>query len=117
MRHKKHKYNIGSGPAHRISLMKNLALAIVNHKKIKTTHIQCKAIKPYIEKLITLAKVDTIANRRLAFSRMPNRTSIKILFSEIAPQYKERQGGYTRIMKLPDGRVGDNTKMSYIALV
>lgn len=117
MRHQRHKYKVGNGPAHRISLMKNLAIEIIDHGKIKTTHAKCKAIKPYVERLITLAKDDTIANRRLAYSRLNNKEAVKTLFSDLGPKFKERQGGYTRIMKMADKRVGDNASMSYIALV
>jgi len=117
MRHGKHKYNVGSSPAHRVSLMRNLAIEIIDHGMIKTTHTKCKAIKPYVEKLITLAKNDTVANRRLAFSRLNNKKAVQTLFNDVAPKFKKRNGGYTRIMKLSEGRVGDNAKMSYIALV
>lgn len=117
MRHQRHKYKVGVSPSHRVSLMRNLASEIIDHKQIKTTHAKCKAVKPYIEKLITLSKVDSVANRRIAFSRLQDKNAVKVLFTELGPKYKERPGGYTRIMKLADGRVGDNAKMSYIALV
>lgn len=117
MRHQRHKYKIGTGPSHRKSLMRNLAVEIIDHGQIKTTHAKCKAIKPYVERLITLAKTDTVANRRLAASRLNNKLAVQKLFAEVGPKFKERAGGYTRIMKMADGRVGDNAKMSYIALV
>ena len=97
--------------------MKNLASEIIDHGRIKTTITKAKAIKPYVEKLITLAKVDTVANRRLAFRRLNNKLAVKKLFSEVGPKFKERNGGYTRLLKLTDGRVGDNAKMSYIELL
>lgn len=117
MRHKKIKYRIGTTDAHRKSLLRNLAVEVIDHGKIKTTHTKCKAIKPYVEKLITLAKEDTVANRRLAASRLGNKAAVQKLFTVVGPKFKERPGGYTRILKLADGRVGDNAKMSYIALV
>jgi large subunit ribosomal protein L17 len=117
MRHRKHKYNVGKNPAHRVSLIRNLASEIIDHGKIKTTHTKCKAVRPYVEKLITLAKVDTVANRRLADSRIKNKAVVQKLFNEVAPKYKERPGGYTRILKLSDRRLGDNAKVSYISLV
>jgi large subunit ribosomal protein L17 len=117
MRHQKKKYRIGTTPAHRNSLLKNLASEIILHGKIKSTHTKCKAVQPYVEKLVTLAKSDSIANRRLAFKKLNNKDMVHKLFNDVAPKFKERAGGYTRVMKLPDGRVGDNAKMSYIALV
>jgi large subunit ribosomal protein L17 len=118
MRHKKHKYKLGVQPSHRVSLMKNLASEIIDHGKIKTTHAKCKALQIYVEKIITFAKKDTVANRRLCASRLGNnRDIVKKLFTEVAPKFVDRPGGYTRIMKLADGRVGDNAKMSYISFV
>ena len=117
MRHQKKKYKIGTTPAHRRSLLRNLATEIIDHGKIKTTQAKCKAVRPYVEKLITLAKVDGVANRRLAFARLGNKKAVKRLFEVVAPNYKERNGGYTRILKLPDGRVGDNAPVGFIALV
>jgi len=117
MRHQKHKHSIGTNPAHRKSLMRNLASEIIDHGKIKTTHTKCQAIRGYVEKLVTLAKVDSVANRRLAFQKLNNKEAVKKLFDEVGPKLKSRPGGYTRILKLADGRVGDNTSMSYIAFV
>lgn len=117
MRHQKKKYRIGTTPAHRNSLLKNLAAEIILHGKIKTTHTKCKAVQPYVEKLVTMAKKDTVANRRNASRKLDNKDMVQKLFADVGPKFKERPGGYTRVMKLPDGRVGDNAKMSYIALV
>ncbi len=117
MRHQRHKYKVGTSPSHRVSLMRNLAVEVIDHGKIKTTHAKCKAIQPYVEKLISLGRVDSVANRRLAASRLNNKEAVQKLFSEVSPKYTERKGGYTRITKLADGRVGDNAKMSFISLV
>ena len=117
MRHARRKYKIGTTPSHRKALVRNLLIEIIDHGKIKTTHAKCKAVQGPVEKLITLAKEDTIANRRTAFKKLNNKAIVQKLFSEISPKFKERNGGYTRVMKLADGRVGDNAKMSYIALV
>ena len=117
MRHQRHKYKLGVDPAHRVSLLKNLSSELIDHKKIKTTQIKCKALKIYVEKLVTLAKVDSVANRRRAFTKLNNKNAVKVLFDELGPKFKERPGGYTRIMKLADGRVGDNAKMGFIAFV
>ena len=117
MRHQNRKYRIGTNPSHRKSLMRNLAIEVIDHGKIKTTHAKCKAIQGFVEKLITLAKNDSVANRRLAFKKLNNKDAVKRLFDDVAPKFKERNGGYTRILKLADGRVGDNAKVSFIALV
>ncbi len=117
MRHGRKKYRIGSDPSHRKALLRNLACEIIDHGQIKTTNIKCKALQPYVEKLVTLAKVDSVANRRLAFSKLNNKEAVKQLFDTVAPKFKERNGGYTRILKLADGRVGDNAPMSFIAFV
>ena len=116
MRHKKIKYSIGSDPAHRKSLLRNLAIEVIDHGRIKTTHTKCKAVKPFVEKLITIAKTDSIANRRLAFKKLNNKEAVKNLF-EVATNYKDRNGGYTRILRLADARVGDGSDMSFIGLV
>ena len=84
MRHNKRKYSIGSSPSHRKSLMRNLAIELIDHGRIRTTHTKCKAIKPFIEKLVTIAKVDTVANRRLAFKKLNNKAAVGTLFSTVA---------------------------------
>lgn len=117
MRHGNHKYKLGVQPSHRKALMKNLAVEIIDHGKIKTTQTKAKALRPYVEKLVTLAKTDSIANRRLAYQRLNNKEAVAKLFAEVGPKFKERNGGYTRITKLPDGRMGDASKMGYISFV
>lgn len=117
MRHSKYKYKLGLNPAHRKSLLRNLSVSLIDHGKIKTTSAKCKALKSYIEKLVTIAKIDSIANRRLVFSRINSHKAVKKLFGDVAPKFRERAGGYTRIVKLADGRVGDHAKMSYISFV
>ena len=117
MRHKMRKHKIGSNPSHRMALLKNLSIELIDHKKIKSTHAKCKAMKSYVEKLVTIARNDTVANRRLAFQKLNNKKAVQTLFAEVGPKFKDRPGGYTRILKLPEGRAGDNAKMSYIAFV
>jgi large subunit ribosomal protein L17 len=116
MRHKKHKYKLNVDPAHRKAMVKNLAVSLLDHGAIKTTHARAKAVQSYIEKLVTVAKKDSVANRRLAYSRLNNKKAVTQLF-ELAPKFNERPGGYTRVLKLTDGRVGDNSKMSHISFV
>ena len=117
MRHQRHKYKLGVRPSHRVSMIKNLASEIIDHGMIKTTLTRAKAVKPVVEKLVTLSKNDTVANRRLAFKKLNDKDAVNKLFTELGPKFKERNGGYTRIMKLSDNRVGDNSKMAYIAFV
>ena len=116
MRHAKIKYNIGTNAAHRKALLRNLACEVIEHGKIKTSLTKCKAIRPLVEKLVTLAKKDSVANRRLAFAKLGDKKAVKRLFDVLAPEFQKRQGGYTRIFKLADGRIGDNAKMAFIAL-
>ena len=117
MRHSKHQNKLGVNPSHRKSLMRNLAIEIIDHEQIKTTQAKARAVKSFVEKLVTLAKVDSIHNRRVAFSKLNNKEAVGKLFSEIGPKFKERNGGYTRITKLADKRVGDASKMGYISFV
>lgn len=117
MRHQRHKYKLGVDPSHRKAMIKNLSISLIEHGSIKSTHARCKALQPYVERLITIAKKDSVANRRLAYSRLNSKAAVKRLFDEVGPKFKERNGGYTRVLKLSDGRVGDNAKMSYISLV
>lgn len=117
MRHSKHKFKLGVNPSHRKSLIKNLCIELIDHGKIKTTITKSRAIQGKFEKLITLAKNDTLANRRLAFRKLNNKNAVNTLFVTVAPKFKERNGGYTRIIKLADQRVGDASKMSIISLV
>ena len=117
MRHQRHKNKLGVQPSHRVSMMKNLASELIDHKKIKTTLSRARATRSFVEKLVTLSKIDSVANRRLAYQKLGNRNAVQTLFTELGPKFAERKGGYTRILKLADGRVGDNAKMSYIAFV
>ena len=117
MRHGKHKNKMNVSPSHRKLLVRNLMCELVKHGKIKTTLPKCKAIRPVVEKLVTISKIDTVANRRLAYSKLNNRNAVTELFSNIGPRHVERKGGYTRIVKVPDLRVGDGAKMAYIAFL
>ncbi|HLW57680.1 MAG TPA: 50S ribosomal protein L17, partial [Bacteriovoracaceae bacterium] len=93
------------------------SIELITHGKIKTTETKAKALKPYIEKLVTLAKNDTIANRRLAFTKLNNKEAVSNLFANVAPKFKQRPGGYTRLLKLSDRRLGDGAKEAIIAFV
>lgn len=117
MRHGNHKYKLGVKPQHRKALIQGLASDLISHGKIKTTETKAKAVKPFIEKLVTLAKHDTVANRRLAFTKLNNKNAVTELFTNVAPKFKQRPGGYTRLLKLAEPRLGDGAKEAYIAFV
>ena len=117
MRHGNHRYTLGVKPAHRQAIIKNLAIEVFEHGKIKTTHARCMALRGYVEKLITLAKEDTVHNRRVAYAKLNNKDAVSNLFGKVAPKFKTRNGGYTRVIKISEGRVGDSAKVSYFSLV
>ena len=116
MRHRKAGRALGRNMSHRKATMKSLALALFKHNAIKTTVAKSKELRIYAEPLITLARTDNVANRRLAFAELRDNTIVKKLFTEIAPAYAERPGGYTRILKM-NHRVGDGAQMARIELV
>ena len=119
MRHQKTRHKLSRDAAHRKALLANLCIEVIDHERIKTTEAKAKAVKPEIEKLITLAQARatcTRAGRRSRPCSTPTRASIYKLFEEIAPRYTERPGGYTRILKLGP-RPSDATEMVYLELV
>ncbi len=118
MRHQKTRHKLSRTTAHRKALLMNLSKEIIQHERIQTTEAKAKAVKPEIEKLITLARRGDIAARRQAAATLqsPDKGVIHKLFEEIAPRYAERPGGYTRILKLGP-RMSDSTEMVYIELV
>ena len=117
MRHQKTRNKLSRDSAHRKALLMNLTKEVLEHERIKTTEAKAKAVKPEIEKLITLAKTDTLHARRQALSALgQDKFSVYKLFEEIAPRYSERPGGYTRILKLGPRR-SDATEMVFLELV
>jgi large subunit ribosomal protein L17 len=117
MRHQKQKGKLSRDSAHRKALLMNLSREIIDHEKIKTTQAKAKAVKPELERLITLAKKGDQHSRRLAMARLGQDKSVVYkLFEEIAPRYAERPGGYTRISKLGPRR-SDATEMVFLELV
>ena len=117
MRHQKTRHKLSRTSSHRKSLLANLCVEVIDHERIKTTEAKAKAVKPEIEKLITLAKKGDHHSRRLAMARLgQDKFVVYKLFEEIAPRYAERAGGYTRILKLGP-RSSDATEMVYIELV
>ncbi len=116
MRHRKSGRHLNRTSSHRQAMFRNMAVSLMEHEIIKTTLPKAKELRRIAEPLITLAKQDTVANRRLAFDRTRSKAIVGKLFSELGPRYSERPGGYTRILKCGQ-RVGDSAPMAYIELV
>lgn len=116
MRHRKSVEKLGRTAAHRKATLANLAAALFERKHITTTEAKAKATRRYSERLITLAKKETLHARRLALGRLRQKRIVKILFDDIAPQYADRSGGYTRVVKLGQ-RPGDGARMAVLELV
>src|SRR6185312_8431711 len=116
MRHMKSGRKLNRTSAHREAMFKNMASSLFKHELIRTTLPKAKELRRVAEPLITLAKTDGVANRRLAFSRMRDKEAVGKLFMELGPRYRERGGGYLRILKC-GYRVGDNAPMAYVELV
>ncbi|MFC5438161.1 50S ribosomal protein L17 [Rhodanobacter umsongensis] len=116
MRHQKSGRKLNRTSSHREAMFRNMASSLVKHELIRTTLPKAKELRRVAEPLITLAKTDGVANRRLAFSRMRDKEAVGKLFVELGPRYKERPGGYLRILKC-GFRPGDNAPMAYVELV
>lgn len=116
MRHRKSGRAFSRTSAHRKAMFKNMAVSMIEHELIKTTLPKAKELRSVVEPLITLAKVDSVANRRLAFARLRSEAAVAKLFTEIAPRMQQRPGGYLRILKCGN-RAGDNAPMAYVELV
>jgi large subunit ribosomal protein L17 len=117
MRHLKAGRKLGRNASHRLALMRNLARALFEHERIITTVEKAKEARPFVEKLITLAKKGTLHARRLALSRLPDREIVAKLFKEIGPRFEDRQGGYTRIIKRHERRLGDAGHTAFLELL
>lgn len=116
MNHHTSKRKFGREMNQRNALIKSLALSLVVHKKIDTTLAKAKELRPFVEKLVTKGKIGTLASRRLIVERIGSPRGVKILVDELAPKYKDRNGGYTRITRLPR-RQGDASPMAVIEFV
>jgi len=116
MRHRKSGRHLNRTSSHREAMFKNMAVSLFEHEIIKTTLPKAKELRRVAEPLITLAKEDSVANRRLAFSRTRSKDAVGKLFNELGPRYQEREGGYLRILKC-GFRAGDNAPMAYVELV
>lgn len=116
MRHRNSGVKLGRTSSHRKAMFQNITNSLFEHELIKTTLVKAKELRRVAEPLITLAKEDSVANRRLAFSRTRNKVIVGKLFNELGPRYKTRPGGYLRIIKC-GYRDGDNAPMAYVELV
>ena len=116
MRHRKSGRQLNRNSSHRKAMFRNMACSLLEHEVIKTTVPKARELKRVAEPLITLAKNDSVANRRLAFSRTGSKAVVGKLFSELGPRYQERPGGYTRILKC-GFRTGDAAPMAFVELV
>lgn len=117
MRHGKKINHLGRKSAHRHALLSNMASSLILNKRITTTVAKAKALRKYVEPLLTKAKDDSTHARRTVFSYLQNKESVKTLFGEVASKIADRPGGYTRIIKMGEVRVGDNAEMCLIELV
>jgi large subunit ribosomal protein L17 len=132
MRHRKAGYKLGRNAPHRLALYRNLAMALIRHERIITTVEKAKAVRPFVEKLITLAKKNTLHARRLVIMRLGStsnaevqpegdkpdlRTVVQKLFSDLGPRFKDRLGGYTRVVKRHERRLGDAGRTAFLELL
>lgn len=116
MRHRHSGRQLNRNSSHRKAMFRNMTSSLVEHELIKTTLPKAKELRGYAEPLITLAKQDSVANRRLAFDRLRNKETVGKLFGELGPRYQTRPGGYIRILKC-GFRTGDKAPMAYVELV
>ncbi|WP_373378719.1 50S ribosomal protein L17 [Cupriavidus nantongensis] len=116
MRHRHGLRKLNRTSSHRLAMLRNMSNSLFQHELIKTTVPKAKELRKVVEPLITLAKKDTVANRRLAFARLRDRDMVTKLFTELGPRYAARPGGYTRILKF-GFRQGDNAPMALVELV
>ncbi|MBT3698485.1 MAG: 50S ribosomal protein L17 [Methylococcales bacterium] len=116
MRHRKTGRKLNRNSSHRKALFSNMVNSLIKHEIIKTTLPKAKELRGFAEPLITLAKSDSVAKRRLAFARLRDKDSVAKLFAELGPRYQERPGGYLRVLKC-GFRTGDTAPMAYVELV
>jgi large subunit ribosomal protein L17 len=116
MRHNKGGFKLGRNPANRKALLRNLTASLIEKNRIETTLTKAKAVKPIVEKMVTLGKSGTLASKRRALAFLYKRKTVQILFDELAPRFMDRHGGYTRILK-GDFRKGDGAEMAIIEFI
>lgn len=117
MRHRVAGYKLGRTTSHRIAMTRNMAVSLIEHERIITTSPKAKAVKPFVERLVTLAKDPSTHNRRRAFALLRSKGAVEKLFDTLGPRFSERPGGYCRIMKLLKPRLGDAGERSILEFV
>ena len=117
MRHRVAGAKLGRTASHRRAMKRNMASSIIEHERITTTLVKAKAIRPYVEKLVTLARTDNVHNRRNAYAILRNKDAVSKLFETLGPRFATRPGGYTRILKLSKPRLGDAADRAIIEFV
>src|SRR5213593_4179276 len=117
MRHRKRTWKLGRNSAHRRATRRNLVAALIRHERIVTTVPKAKAFRPFAERLITLAKEKDLHRFRRAIALLGDREAVRKLFDVLGPRFKARPGGYTRILRLPQWRLGDNGRLAIFELV
>jgi large subunit ribosomal protein L17 len=116
MRHRKHRSRLNRTTEHRKALMRNLAVALIEHERIHTTAPKARQLRPFVERLVTLGRDGSLAARRRAFSRLGKKQAVHKLFTVIGPRFQERPGGYTRVVKA-ERREGDGAEMAFIEFI
>jgi large subunit ribosomal protein L17 len=116
MRHRHGLRKLNRTSSHRLAMLRNMMVSLLRHEAIKTTLPKAKELRRVVEPMLTLGKTDTLANKRLAFSRLRDREIVGKLFSDLGPRYATRNGGYVRILKM-GFRVGDNAPMAFVELM
>ena len=117
MRHLARSRRLGVKTGHRVALLRNLLRGLVRDGRIRTTVARAKVLRPYVEKIVTRLKDPTVANVRHVYALVNDRDAVYSLTHDVAPKFKTRAGGYTRVLKMAESRLGDNAPMSYIAFV
>ena len=117
MRHRVAGYKLGRTTSHRTAMFRNMASSVIEHERIVTTLQKAKAVKPFVEKLVTLSKESTQHRRRRAFSALRDKDAVTKLFETLGPRFRDRPGGYCRILKLSKPRLGDNGERAILEFV
>jgi len=117
MRHRVAGKKLGRTTSHRQAMMRNMTVSLIEHERIVTTIQKAKAVKPFVEKLVTLSKEATMHNRRRAFAKVRSKEAVQKLFDVLGPRFQERPGGYCRVLRLPKPRLGDNGERAILEFV
>lgn len=117
MRHRVAGFKLGRTSSHRVAMTRNMANSLIDHERITTTVTRAKALRPFVEKLVTLAKEPSLHRRRRAFAKLRDPRMVEKLFDVLGPRFKARPGGYCRILKLSKPRLGDNGQRAIIEFV